>query len=278
MDILVYASEPSDRAASFEKFVHEEGHQVQRVAPGKRLPASEHLWLGAVFFDQGAADLPALLREPREQLRYLGISLVVVTPQEKVDSQKQLCAAGADVVCAPDTPDALILKELIGRSHAQPVAPELRAQLVEPLITAVTQTLSEMAGAEAFARSVYQRETPAVLGDVSASLEISSPLEGALILSFSKGTAEALEKRVFAEVVSEPDRALLPDCMGEIANVLAGQAKALLAGTPYHFIFSTPHVSTSEHGIKLRENMDSLVIAFDSDLGGLALQLCRSRS
>ncbi len=65
--------------------------------------------------------------------------------------------------------------------------------------------------------------------------------------------------------------------MGEITNVIAGQAKALLHGTPHHFSFSPPVVTGPSAGLKLPENMDSLVLAFDSDVGGCALQLCTPR-
>jgi chemotaxis protein CheX len=270
LDILVISPENSERAAQFEQFVRAEGHRVQRFIPGQRLPAVEQCLLGAVLFDLGAANLPELLHGLREPLRYLSVPLLVVTAQEKADFQN----AGADLTCDPGTPDAVILKELNSRCHAQPVSPEVRAQLADPLITAVRQTLRDMVETEAIVRCVYQRETPTPLGDISALLKISATLEGVLILSFSMTTAEAMARRVFAEVGTELHAALIQDCMGEIANVVAGQAKALLGGTPYHFVFSSPNVTLGSHDLALSEKMSSLVIAFESDLGGLALQLC----
>ena len=277
MDILVISTENADRVERFQHFVAEKGHPATRIRPGAPVPTSERNWLGAVVFDQGSAPLPDLLRGLREPLRYLSIPMLIVTAQVKSDSQEELRTAGADLICDAGTPDALILKELQTRCLAQPVAPELRAVLAEPLIVAVRQALADMTAADVVVRSVYQRSSPAALGDISAVLELSSPLEGVLILSFSTGTAAALEKRVLAEISADANPALLQDCMGEIANVVAGQAKALLGGTPYHFKFSSPLVSTADQKMNLRENLDSLTIAFDSDLGGLALQLCRNR-
>ena len=58
------------------------------------------------------------------------------------------------------------------------------------------------------------------------------------------------------------------------ANVIAGQAKALLAGTPYHFAFSTPSVMTgADREIWPRPGSECLVIAFDSDVGEVVLRL-----
>ena len=241
------------------------------------MPASERHWLGAVFFDPAAAILPALVRELREPLRYLSVPLVVVTAQEDPELQKQIHAAGAELIYAPSTPDALILKELSACCRVQPVTPELRAELLEPLITGVRQTLREMAKTEVVVRAVYQRENVVALGDVSAALALSHSLEGALILSLSMKTAEALARRILADAAAELDPTLIKDCMGEVVNIIAGQAKALLAGTPNHFVFSTPTVTVGQHGMKVPDNMSSLVIAFHSDHGAFALQLCRIR-
>jgi hypothetical protein len=62
--------------------------------------------------------------------------------------------------------------------------------------------------------------------------------------------------------------------MGEIANVVAGQAKALLASTPYEFTFSLPRVAvgaSSEFDPGLGFNCRNVIAG--SELGKFALQL-----
>jgi hypothetical protein len=67
---------------------------------------------------------------------------------------------------------------------------------------------------------------------------------------------------------------LVPDCMGEIANVITGQAKTLLAGTSYQFAFVLPTVlADSSVDIRPTQVEDSLVIALSSDLGAFTMQL-----
>ena len=63
-----------------------------------------------------------------------------------------------------------------------------------------------------------------------------------LVLSFPAQTAAALAGRVLAEVAQAPDDDLVRDCMGELANVIAGQAKTLLAETPYQLLLATPSI------------------------------------
>src|SRR5207253_2151545 len=114
---------------------------------------------------------------------------------------------------------------------------ELLGQLVE----AVTVALREMTAVESIACELQATTSPA-RGDVSAVLPVTTAAgEGSFVLSFPERTAAALAHRVFvlAEAGAEPDAEVLRDCLGEIINVVAGQAKTLLFGTPYHFTLST---------------------------------------
>jgi chemotaxis protein CheX len=163
---------------------------------------------------------------------------------------------------------------------AQPVPQELRDGLLAPFIEAACLTLREWAGTEAVVRAVWRAARPRTLGDVSAVLGLASDREGALVLSFPARIAAALAVRALAgtpldEAKGEPAEDLICDCMGEIANVVAGQAKALLAGTPYRFTFSLPTVvNGAGHEVANNEDGESLFVAFDSDLGDFAMQLC----
>jgi chemotaxis protein CheX len=161
---------------------------------------------------------------------------------------------------------------------ARPVADDVREQLVGPLVEAATVTLSEMAHAEPVVRLVYRTARPLTLGDLSAVIGLKSGPGGALVVSFPRPTATAVAGRVLAEVADAPGDELVPDCVGEIANVIAGQAKALLAETPYHFTFGTPTVlSGAGLEIGLRDGAEGLVVIFGSDLGEFAVQLCLVR-
>src|SRR6185436_12676095 len=121
-----------------------------------------------------------------------------------------------------------------------------RDQLAEALTTAVQQAFLDMAGAEVNVRSIEQLAAPAALGEVTVCLKLSATLEGLLLLSCSNQTADALARRILTGAAVELNPALLADCLGEIVNVVAGQAKALLAGTPYHFHFSPPSIVSAD--------------------------------
>jgi chemotaxis protein CheX len=166
----------------------------------------------------------------------------------------------------------LDLFEIAG-AGAQPVVGEVRDKLLEPFITAACTALGEMAGTEVIARAVYRKTLPPALGDIAAVVELLSAREGFLVLSFPKQTAAALAGRILAGVTKEVDEDLICDCMGEIANVVAGQAKALLADTPYRFTFSLPKVVVGGREFDPKQGQDYLVVVFSSDLGEFAMQL-----
>jgi CheY-specific phosphatase CheX len=144
-------------------------------------------------------------------------------------------------------------------------------ELIEAFTTAVATTLREMAAAEVVVRDASRASGGEGLADVSAALRLDADAERWLILSFPRATAAALAGRVLAEVGGEPDEGMIRDCAAELVNVIAGQAKALLFGTPHHFTLSTPTVlAAGPSGVADGRT----VVRFDSDAGAFTLHLC----
>jgi chemotaxis protein CheX len=165
--------------------------------------------------------------------------------------------------------------DILESGDAQPVAPEAREELLEPFIAAASMTLGELAQIELAVRTVYQTAQPRTLGDLSAVLGLTAEGGEVLVLSFPAPTAAALAGRILAAVTQAPDDDLVGDCIGEVANVIAGQAKTLLAETPYQLLLATPKVlSGAGFAVGSRPGVEGLVVVFDSDAGEFALQLC----
>jgi chemotaxis protein CheX len=134
--------------------------------------------------------------------------------------------------------------------------------------------LREMAGTEAVVREIYQdaSRTPV---DVVALVRFTPSAEGPLVLGFPMRTAAGLAGRILAGAAGLPDEGLVRDCVGEIANVVAGQAKAMLGDTPRRFSFAVPEVVTGPHDFLPDRGMNCLVAAFESEEGGFCVQLFR---
>jgi chemotaxis protein CheX len=141
--------------------------------------------------------------------------------------------------------------------------------LVEAFAAGVPFALREMAGVEAVVRDT----APAGDGDGSIAVCAAVRLTTAgggwdLTMSFPEATAVALARRVLAGAVADVGAGMVRDCMGEVANVVAGQAKALLVGSPSHFTLGTPTVGTGPG-----RTAGGRVIRFDSDAGAFTVHL-----
>jgi chemotaxis protein CheX len=153
-------------------------------------------------------------------------------------------------------------------------AEETPEQLMEPFIAAACTTLSEMASAEIVARGVTCKPLDQTMNGISAVVRMVSPHERYLIVTFPEPTAAALAKRMLADVAGAMDDTLVRDCVGEISNVIAGQAEALLAETRYRFSMSLPQIVLDRnHELLAKPGVKCLAVPFACELGEFTVQL-----
>jgi chemotaxis protein CheX len=275
MDICIVGSKWTDQMERLQRCAHDNGCHVHKAVPFAGSLSRLGQAGGVVVFDDGAPGVIDWVGRVRANTRYLSIPIVAVAARTGKDAHARLLAAGVSSVLDRDAAHDRIFSEIQRQCAGQVVMEEVRQQLLEPFTTATSVTLREMAGTEVTTQSVYQTASYKMFGDISAVLGFLSPREGTLVLSFPEAAAEDLVGRILAGVTDDPDADLVRDGVGEVANVIAGQAKALLAGTPYQFTFSTPTiVSGAGHEIRHQPGMPCLVIAFGSDVGDFALQIC----
>jgi CheY-specific phosphatase CheX len=137
-----------------------------------------------------------------------------------------------------------------------------------PYITAVCTTVRELAGLDVAVLETRPATTDVGPGDLTAVIRLIAARDGWLALRLPEATAAALARRVLAEAAVEPTADMVRDCAGELANVIAGQAKTLTFGTSRHFNLSTP---TVEAGGGVVPAGDGRVIRFASDAGEFML-------
>lgn len=142
-------------------------------------------------------------------------------------------------------------------------------ELIEAFTAAVPFALRELAGVEAVARDAGPAAGRAP-ADLGATIRLATG-GGQWRMTFCLPAAAAgeLARRILAGA-TELTPGLVRDCTGEVANVIAGQAKALLVGSPAHFTLSTPEVRSGDPA----DGTGGWVIRFDSDAGEFAVWLC----
>lgn len=275
MDILVVDPRQRDDMGPWQHYVQESGVDARLSVLHGPVDSIAEVPEGIVLLGDSEPNLLEWIAKVREQTRYWSVPLVAIVPQAARELRHKLLAAGASAVCDAEGTFAQVLKEIQDRRDARPVVTELRDQLVDPFVTATRLTVQTMVGVETTVKAVYQKTNYLIFGDISAVIGLMGPAEGSMVLSFPERTAMALAERILAGVVEQLDQDLVRDCMGELANVIGGQAKGILENTAYHFSLSTPTVVAGMgHEIRHQPGMPCLVIAFASELGHFALQLC----
>jgi CheY-specific phosphatase CheX len=141
-------------------------------------------------------------------------------------------------------------------------------ELIAPFTEGVSAALREMAGVEAALASAAIASGDERISGVAALLPLYAAAgPGRLILGFPQETAVALARRILQEEAA-PD--MVSDCMGEVANVVAGQAKTLLLGTPSHFTLGTPVPADPAH---TQVSAGWRVLRFETEVGPFAAYL-----
>jgi chemotaxis protein CheX len=160
-------------------------------------------------------------------------------------------------------------------AESQPVLNESREALLQSFVSATRDTLREMANTEAVVRSIDHNPpgSPSAAG-ITAVISLGSATQGYLLLNFSEETATAVARRVLAGVTNDSSETIVADCLGEVANVVAGQAKALLAETPFRVTLSIPKVVTDPTAERdLSRGLHCQSVVFDTELGAFTLHL-----
>jgi chemotaxis protein CheX len=242
LDIIVIGAEGAGQADR----IRERGWGVIGLPPGQPLTTLGTAPAGVVAI---AAEVT---QDVGETAKLLGLPLTTV-------------AAGQEIPAA-------FLDEVAKRADARPMPAAVRDVVLEPFVSAVGLTFRELTFVEAQLLATYARPRLRALGDLTGVIALHGATEGCLGLSFLARSARAFGGRFLVEVTRDPDEALIRDSVGEFANVIAGQAKALLAETPLAFRFGTPSVVAGP-GAEVGPEGECLVFAFGSPLGPIALQL-----
>jgi CheY-specific phosphatase CheX len=102
-----------------------------------------------------------------------------------------------------------------------------------------------------------------------ASLELLRPAPGLVSLELAPSTLTALSNRLFPDS-PQLTREMQEDALREFLNVIAGQAKTALKGTPYHYHLSLPKTDTFD---STRFPPEAFTIQFVSPDGPLLLTI-----
>lgn len=146
--------------------------------------------------------------------------------------------------------------------------------LAKPFVQATINVLSSMTGLSPVPGKPYIKNTDKAQGDVSAIVGITGCKSGAIALSFSQSCAIALVKGMLGDAIEDiiPDTR---DAVGEITNMISGQARATLSEMGLPLQGSTPSIIFgANHSLSFPGQVTTVAIPFETDYGTFTLEFC----
>lgn len=146
--------------------------------------------------------------------------------------------------------------------------------LAKPFVQATINVLSSMTGLSPVPGKPYVKKTDKAQGDVSAIVGITGCKSGAVALSFSQSCAIALVKGMLGDAI-EDIIADTRDAVGEITNMISGQARATLSEMGLPLQGSTPSIIFgANHSLSFPGQVTTVAIPFETDYGAFTLEFC----
>lgn len=147
----------------------------------------------------------------------------------------------------------------------------MRVEHINPFLKAVSNTFKTMLAADAHRGEL-------VLGDprvrhfpISGVIGLSGRASGTVVINLSTEVALQAASAMLMEEIDEVNDDVV-DAVGELANVIAGQAKAELVN--YELSVSLPNVILGEgHEVRFPSATPPLVVPFKTDFGPLRLEV-----
>ena len=144
---------------------------------------------------------------------------------------------------------------------------------INPLLDAVLNVLSTMANIEVTPRQPYLNMQGTAAEDITGQVTIDGYAKGVIALSLSKNAILQIVNNMLFESYTEINDDIA-DAVGELTNMISGQARSGLSEMGMPFQSSTPTVVIGK-GNKISHipSAPILSIPFESEAGGLVVEI-----
>lgn len=148
------------------------------------------------------------------------------------------------------------------------------AEMAKPFVQATKHVLSTMAMVDPVPGKPYVKKNNTAAGDVSAIVGLTGDKHGSISISFSKKCAVAIVKNMLGDDIQDIVQDA-KDAVGEITNMISGQARAGLAQLGLTMQASTPTVVFGDnHTISHVSSGPVVAIPFTTPQGDFTLEFC----
>ena len=146
--------------------------------------------------------------------------------------------------------------------------------LINPFIDATLHVLKTMGTTDAKPGKPYLKKDQQAKGDVSAVIGLTGESNGTISISFPEQSIVAVVSRMFGEPISNLNGDMT-DAVGEIANMISGQARQKLEVMGRILHGSIPSVIVGKnHQIRHITSHPVIAVPFETENGGFTIEIC----
>lgn len=215
-----------------------------------------------------------LIASVRDLHRYHDHGLLVLADAATSRQLPAEVRAQADILFKPLDAERFTAKiERLSRPYGESIRVDVN--YVNPFIRATVRTFEMLCGIALARRDLFLKRDYRMFGDVSGVMGLSGMADGSVVISFPEDVAVRLVGRMIHEKLDSGLDSTIRDGVGELVNVIAGNAKAEFTNTPYHFNIGLPSVIVGAgHMIVHQAGTPCVVVVFGLEGGEMALQVC----
>ncbi|MGA2645930.1 MAG: chemotaxis protein CheX [Candidatus Sulfotelmatobacter sp.] len=148
----------------------------------------------------------------------------------------------------------------------------MKMELIQPFINAADAVLSQgLQGTTKVANLSMEEEAYRRKG-VAGMVALTGDIEGRIILDLEPQTALRVASHYAGADLPESD-GLIKETIYELANQVVGNAICALNDQGFHFRVHPPLLLTSSEGDKSSEDVEALVICFETSLGDVFMNV-----
>ena len=150
----------------------------------------------------------------------------------------------------------------------------MKVEYINPFLRATQNVLKTMAFTDTVAGKPYVKTDQTAAGDVSGIIGITGETDGSLSISFSEPCICNIVSSMFGEPIEKINDEV-EDAVGEITNIISGDARRELAEKGIKLQSSTPSVvSGKNHHIRHMASGPAIAIPFSTKAGHFVVEVC----
>lgn len=150
-------------------------------------------------------------------------------------------------------------------------------RLINPFINATINVLETMAFVTVNAGKPYLKKDNVAVGDVTGVLGLTGVANGTISVTFEETCILTIVSNMFGETMNSLNSEIA-DAVGELTNMISGQARRELEESGKQFKAAIPSVITGkDHSIIHYTEGPKIAIPFNTDHGDFTIEVCFER-